>query len=235
MAMDTKQDLASRLGIYLVDLSQVSFWDMFNEEEKEISEVVNGVTIIDIQGSLYKHSLSKIYDAISDCQTDRILFQMDSPGGEFLGTPELHELIKNCGKETIGFVSGMCCSGCYYLASACDKIIVTKASLLGSIGAISVVHTGGANEYSVFKSGKFKALGNGAEALTDEGKNRMQEKINLIAEQFYSAVSEGRGVSSEVIQSTHADSFYTFCAPEWMYDDVMTKEEIRKGILNESV
>ena len=221
-------------GVLLADLShQTSFFDFFMDEPEPISSIVNGVTVIDVVGSLYKFTLDEIYNAVLNAETEEIVFMFDTPGGEFLRTPELYSLIKSCGKKTLAYVSGMCCSGGYYLASACNKIIVSEASLIGSIGAISIVSKNDSESYHVFKSGKFKALGNGAEAITDEGKNHLQEKINQIAQQFYMAVSQGRGVSVEQIVETNADSYYVFNAPEWMYDAVMSPAEFKKELTDE--
>ena len=38
--------------------------------------------------------------------------------------------------NTVAYVKGMCCSAAYYLASACDRVIVTETALVGSIGAV---------------------------------------------------------------------------------------------------
>lgn len=67
---------------------------------------------------------------------DEVIFVFDSPGGDVQGCHETAELIKSLPVETVAYVKGMCCSAAYYLASACDQVIVTETALVGSIGTV---------------------------------------------------------------------------------------------------
>lgn len=44
-------------------------------------------------------------------------------------------------KPIIAYASGSCCSGAYWIVSACDKIMAADTAILGSIGVVFIFIT----------------------------------------------------------------------------------------------
>lgn len=110
-----------------------------------------GVVVIPVTGPLFRHAnlltavcgatsyelLAQDFNkALNDPNISAILFDVDNPSGEVNGCSELADMIYNArGKKPIlAYASGSCCSGAYWIASACDKIMAADTAILGSIG-----------------------------------------------------------------------------------------------------
>ncbi|NME67194.1 S49 family peptidase [Flammeovirga aprica] len=66
-----------------------------------------------------------------------IILNLSTPGGQALGTEYLVNVISNISTPKVAFVEQMACSGGYWIASACDQIILSSATaLVGSIGTM---------------------------------------------------------------------------------------------------
>ena len=117
-------------------------------------ELRNGIAIIPIHGLLTKRterfsalmgttSYEDIFNAISgaieDEKVERILLDIDSPGGEVSGLFDLVGFIFNSRnqKPIYSVANDYACSAAYAIASAMEKIYVTCTSCVGSIGVIA--------------------------------------------------------------------------------------------------
>lgn len=100
---------------------------------------VQGVVTADDQfsGSSGSKTKMSVLDKIK--ANDNIIgaiFDFDTPGGEGASTRQFSKAIKNLGKPTVGLVRNMSASAGYWLASACDTVILEdEISEVGSIGA----------------------------------------------------------------------------------------------------
>ena len=105
-----------------------------------------GVAVIPATGPLFRHAnlltavcgatsyelLAQDFNkALNDPNISAILFDVDSPDGEVNGCSELADMIYNArGKRPIlAYASGSCCSGAYWIASACDKIMAADQGI----------------------------------------------------------------------------------------------------------
>ena len=117
--------------------------------------VRNNVAVIPIHGPLFRYAnlftvisgatsyelLARDFnEALENQEVKAILFDIDSPGGEVNGCSELADMIYQARgkKPIIAYASGNCCSGAYWIAAACDEIVVTDTALVGSIGVVAV-------------------------------------------------------------------------------------------------
>lgn len=203
-------------------------WSDSRKEEELYSVTEDGTAIISISGHLmknpdffdrlfgasgYEEIQKAIKSAIDDQRVNGIILDIDSPGGTVNGADETAEMIFNArGKKPIvAFTSGMMASAAYMIGSAADKIVVGKNAELGSIGVL-MIHT----DYSkamekigikrtYLKAGKFKALGNPAEPLTDEAREVFQAELNHIYGNFIDTVALNRDVESEKVRADMAD------------------------------
>lgn len=135
-----------------------------------------------------------------------IIIKANSPGGSPVISGVAYNEILNLKKKykdrkipIYVVVEDVCASGCYYIASAADKIYADQASLVGSIGVIS----GGFGfskaieklgiERRLKTAGNNKGMGDPFSPETPEQQEIWQTLLNEIHQQFISAVSQGRG------------------------------------------
>jgi len=96
-------------------------------------------------------------------------------------------------------VEDMCASGCYYIAAAADRIYVSQASIVGSIGVLmsSFGFTGLMDKLGIERrlmtAGENKALMDPFSPYSPKHKEFTQAMLKEIHEQFIDAVRAGRG------------------------------------------
>jgi len=166
------------------------------------------------------------YDAISqslinfanDEDIDNILMVLDTPGGDASGISELSDLVKAVGqyKPVTAYASGAAFSAGYWLATSANELRGAKMSELGSIGAIATfssvakaLEEAGVETY-VSRSGKFKALLNSREPISEEAKELLDSKTQYLHQVFINNVLQNRPSLSSRAQSSWAEgqTFY---------------------------
>jgi len=197
------------------------------ENESFQYTVIDNVAFIPLQGALvhkgsamdamcgimnYAEIGNMLNTAITDPQVNKIVFDCNSGGGTVAGAFTLAEKVFNSrgDKELIAVVDEAAYSACYLVASACDRIVLSKTSGVGSIGVVSAHH-----DYSdALKSegvavtyvyaGDKKVDANPYEALKDSAKIDMQNRVDKFYNMFVNEVSKNRGISDETIIGTQA-------------------------------
>ena len=197
------------------------------ENESFQYTVIDNVAFIPLQGALvhkgsamdamcgimnYAEIGNMLNTAIADPQVTKIVFDCNSGGGTVAGAFTLAEKVFNSrgDKELIAVVDEAAYSACYLVASACDRIVLSKTSGVGSIGVVSAHH-----DYSdALKSegvavtyvyaGDKKVDANPYEALKDSAKIDMQNRVDKFYTMFVNEVSKNRGISAETIIGTQA-------------------------------
>ena len=140
--------------------------------------------------------------ALNDPNISAILFDVDSPGGEVNGCSELADMIYNARgkKPIIAYASGSCCSGAYWIASACDKIMAADTAILGSIGVVSIFEK--EDEKKTIEIVSSQSPNKRPDVETEEGKAKIQEHIDALAEVFINKVALHRDISpKDVIEN----------------------------------
>jgi len=176
--------------------------------------------------------------AANDSAIRAILMNYDSPGGAAAGAAETAahlDWLDNNVKPVHSHTSKTLTSAAYWLGSAGRRLTATDMSTLGSIGVV-LVH----KEYTVmlekagikatvFREGKYKALGNPYEKLTPLAKDTIQKKLSDYRQFFVEAVSKYRGLSEEFVSKQIATGA-EFWGPEalrlGMVDKIMTLEAV---------
>ncbi|TIS37512.1 S49 family peptidase [Mesorhizobium sp.] len=186
----------------------------------ERMKIRGNVAILDVAGPLFKKanlfvafSGATSYEilrrdlqaALDDRAVDAIMINVDSPGGEANGCDELAAAIYAArGKKPItAFVSGMACSGGYWIASAADRVIVSDLAVLGSIGVVlGITDRKKADERNGINRIEFvssQSPGKRPDVETDEGKARVQKMVDDLATVFVSAVAKHRKVDAGTV------------------------------------
>lgn len=160
--------------------------------------------LIDGDNKTYKNLSLGLQAAFKDKKTVAVVVSANSPGGspvysdmvyhEILRLRQLYPKI-----PLYVVIEEVCASGCYYIASAANKIYASPASIVGSIG---VIYTGfGLNglmdklgvDNRLLIAGKNKAMGYPFIPPNKEQESMQQEMLDKIHQQFIVAVKNGRG------------------------------------------
>lgn len=177
----------------------------------------DGVAIIPVVGPLFRYAniftqisgassyeiLAKDFTAaLDDPAIKAIILDIDSPGGEVNGVAELAGMVFEARgrKPIIAYASGDAASGAYWLASAADQIVVSETSALGSIGVVGVYRSKDAGESAseieiVSSQSPHKRL----DPASSEGKKRLQQRIDAMANVFITTISRNRGVDPTTV------------------------------------
>lgn len=190
--------VAKELGKDLRDTNAVSIRD--------------GVAVIKVSGPLFRYAnlmtricgatsyelLAQDFNkAVQNPNIKGILLDIDSPGGEVNGCSELSDMIYQArgAKPIIAYASGACCSGAYWIASACDKILAADTAILGSIGVVSIFEKD--DEDKTIEIVSSQSPNKRPDINTEEGKAKIQARVDELAEVFIAKVARNRGISED--------------------------------------
>lgn len=147
--------------------------------------------------------------AVQDPNVKAVLFDVDSGGGFVSGVPEACDAIHKLRGQTpmVAVSNMMMASAAYHVASSADEIVTPPSSLTGSIGVWTVVFDEmkawemlGIEPFMV-KAGKFKALGNGYEPVTEEVVSRLQERVDRDYGRFVEHIARNRGAKAADVRN----------------------------------
>lgn len=180
------------------------------------------IAIIDVEGTMANERQSglltsgenpvsifieKLDKAANDDNVKAVVIRMDTPGGTVVAADIMYHQLKEFKRKTqkpvIVSVTGMACSGGYYLSCAADGIIAQPSSVVGNIGTIFQTFSieGTMNKIGIktvtIKSGTLKDIGSPLHNLTDPEKEVLQGIITEMFQQFVSIVHESRKSISE--------------------------------------
>lgn len=183
----------------------------------------DGVAVIPVHGVLlnrfsgcwgfvtgYNFIRAQMNAADADPDVTLIVFDHNTPGGDAAGCFELTAEIRDLATPTLAVVDDMAASGGYATAAACNKVIATKSSSVGSIGVYRLhVSLAGANEqmgvrYTLVFAGEHKVDGNPFEDLPDSVREDMQASVDQRYDEFVADIVASRGLDEDVVRGTEA-------------------------------
>lgn len=150
-------------------------------------------------GSAAIENIAKDFQSLLDNdEVKSIILDFDTPGGAITGVNELAEIIyKARGIKPIkAYVTGMACSAGYFLAAACDEIIIDEMGQVGSIGVMRVVSK--QNDKSVIFKSSQSPMKN-VEAESEQGRAEYQAKVDYLASIFIDKVAKYRGITADEV------------------------------------
>jgi len=217
MAAVTEQRRSRRWGvffkmlmfIYLIAIGAMAFYPKF---EKEFStDDKKHTAIVDVLGEIAGSEAANadsiiegLRNALKDKNTKGVILNVNSPGGSPVQAAYVFAEIRRLKEKhpdipIYAVVSDICASGAYYIAAAADKIYVSEASMIGSIGVImngfgfvNTMEKLGVDRRLII-AGKHKALMDPFSATNSEENEHMQTLVNDVHQQFIAAVRQGRG------------------------------------------
>lgn len=184
----------------------------------------SGAAIIGIRGSISRRatlmsslcggsSVEEISDALRAClanpQCDRIILDVDSPGGAVDGIPELADEIfaARAQKPITAYVDTTAASAAYWLATQANELVVAPSGRVGSIGVFTLhldqsraLEAAGITP-TFIQAGKFKTEENPLEPLDDDAKAAIQSRVDAFYGMFVRDVARGRAVGVDQVRA----------------------------------
>lgn len=215
--------LSGKIGATIVDeLSgelNTDAWQGGIRATDEYTVLADGTAIVPIQGKLahrhygveassgiqsYSGALTMMDNGLADDKVKRIVFNMDTPGGEATGAFEAARQVFNARgkKPLIALVNESATSAGYLLAAACDTILLNNSGRVGSVGVIArVVDFSEAEKMEGLKSHVVFA-GEGKNMLANSSVSKpelewLQGKLNSTYDMFVKTVAEFRPALTE--------------------------------------
>jgi signal peptide peptidase SppA len=188
-------------------------------------------------GTSIEQLTASFRQAMSDPSVKAIVLNVDSPGGSVDGVPELGAeiLAARAQKKTIAVSDTMAASAAYWLASACDELVVTPSGSVGSIGVFAVhedyskaLETEGVS-VTLVSAGKYKTEGNPYQALSSEAKDALQSDVDKFYGMFVKAVAQGRRTIQETVKNGYGEGRMVMAqdaVKEGMADRVATLDQV---------
>ena len=163
--------------------------------------------------------------ALENPQIKAIILDIDSPGGEVNGVSELSNMIFEARggpprdgsprgisirgkKPIIAYASGDAASGAYWIASAADEIVVSETAALGSIGVVAIYRGKGSKTpgYQTQSTDDIEIVSSQSphkrlDPATDEGRARLQVRIDSMAEVFIEAIARNRRTTAHEVKA----------------------------------
>ncbi|KAI8575456.1 hypothetical protein K450DRAFT_261527 [Umbelopsis ramanniana AG] len=145
-----------------------------------------------------------------DTSIQAIILRVDSPGGTFIASDTLAEAIDyaKSKKPIIASIGGMAASGGYYVAANASLIIANRASLVGSIGVISMALDLSSllQRFGI----TFESLTTGVPTTIFEPQTDLQVIVNEartkhLYHKFVERVSESRNISIDIVKEYLAE------------------------------
>ncbi len=190
-----------------------------------------GIAVIEVSGSLvnrasgmeaqsgltsYEQLGNEILEAATDPMVRGILLRLDSYGGEANGAWDVASLIEEAArmKPVWASVDDWALSAGYLLASATDRIWVTRTGGVGSVGIIAM-HldqsgwdaANGLRYTTIFAGGRKNDF-NPHEPLSEGARSVLVAEVDRLYGMFVDAVARRRSLSAAAVRSTEAGIFY---------------------------
>lgn len=178
-----------------------------------------GVAVIPIAGFLtaraywptdrasYEWIGAQLRSALRDPSVQRVVLNVDSPGGQVAGTDALAAEIYAARdvKPVHAFVQGQAASAAYWLASAAEQVYAGRTSMLGSIGVIWTFTDWskydaavGIQEIDIVSS---QSPDKAVDPTTRTGRAKIQATVDQLAGVFVGDVARNRGVAEATVVS----------------------------------
>lgn len=200
-------------------------------DRQTLAVTPDGLAVIDISGSLVNRSswldapsgltsyanIREEFDlAMASPAIRGVLMRIDSNGGECAGCFDLADAIfaMRGAKPIWAVVDDAAFSAAYMLASAADKVFVSRTGGVGSIGVVAThVDASGWDEkaglkYTMLTAGAHKKDFNAHEPLSEGARSQLQAEINRLYGLFVETVARNRGMPAEAVRATEARLYF---------------------------
>lgn len=227
-----------------------------SSQSDRVSYGAPGVGVVPVHGTLVHRgsgvnalsglssyqSIRRNFDkAMNDPGVSKVVLDIDSPGGEAAGVFDLSDHIYNSRgrKPIIASVNESAFSAAYAIASAADKIYVSRTAGVGSVGVMAL-HMDKTQKdekegvkYTAVYAGKKKVDLNPHMPLSDEAKATIQARVDKTYDLFVKTVARNNAVDEDKIRNTEAGIFTGEDAVKaGLADGLKTYEDLMTDLTN---
>lgn len=169
----------------------------------------------------YSTIATAVNQLLSDTAVQSIVLSWASPGGDAAGIEDLGTFLKEAGKikPIHSWVGQAALSAAYWAAASCKSVRASELGETGSVGAIMQFTSVARRlqeqgvDVHIERAGKYKALLQPSEALTEAGRAYMRDKVEYLHEFFIKHIEQARPSLRDVSRSKWAEG-QTFYARE---------------------
>ncbi|WP_316206000.1 S49 family peptidase [Bradyrhizobium sp. SZCCHNR3058] len=195
--------------------------EAYRGQELERSERATrrgNVAVIDVAGPLFKRAnlmttfcgatayetvRRDLQAAMDNASVSAILLNIHSPGGEAAGVAELASAINEVRgrKRIVSYAGDQAASAAFWIGTASDEFLIGPTAALGSMGVVAGYRDTSAQDAArgiktiefVSSQSPYKRV----DLNTQEGRDRVQARVDAMAAVFVETVASYRGVSVE--------------------------------------
>ena len=191
------------------------WWDSYDAILARVEGAMTGQFIA--EQHKWRNSWKDDYQPLDPTPARAVILRIDSPGGDAAGATYAHRKLRKMRAQydipLYAYADEMACSAGYEIACAADEIWLPDTGVVGSIGVIATMFDRtGANEKAgvdveLVTSGEYKADGHADRPLTSDILGRTQQRVDELADVFFSVVAEARGTTPSAIAGLQAATF----------------------------
>ena len=190
-----------------------------------------GIAVIPVHGTLVRRTLgleatsgltsyttiaAQLDAALANPEARAILLDVDSPGGETSGVFDLADRIRAGSrvKPVWAVANDMAFSAAYALASAANRVFLSRTGGVGSIGVIALHADQSAKDeqdgvrYTTVFAGARKNDLNPHAPLSDEAFAGLETEVHRVYDLFVGTVAQHRGLTTAQVRATEAGLFF---------------------------
>ncbi len=179
------------------------------------------IGVVQLYGAIGTAIKGQVYEPIfeslkRDRRIKAVVLDIDSPGGSASASEILYAAVGKVAavKPVVSFVRGTGASGSYMIACASHRIIAQPASMVGSIGVISIrpivdelLQKLGVSVL-INKSGRLKDMGSPFRKPTDEENQKFQAITDYFYDHFVELVANARKLDKEKVRGLATGEVY---------------------------
>ena len=177
---------------------------------------------------------SKLRAAEEDKDVERMVLNIDSPGGTAKGVASLASEIRALETETVAFASGDMLSAAYWIGSAADRVVASPISRVGSIGVYSTLQSqkkrkeAAGIETKIVRSTPKKGITDPSEQISEDAVKKVQGIVDRMHSEFAKDVAQNRNLSEKYVKTEMADASIKVGedAEDDFTDDTMTYDAL---------
>jgi len=183
----------------------------YSTSASERVQIIGNIAVISVKGSIFRYSniftdyynLTTVDNLSEDVafaenhrDVDKVVFYVDSGGGQANGISEFTQKVSQMLKPTTSYISGSGASAAYWIASATDNIVISKTAIAGSIGAMLEIYD---DSEMLEKFGIKKTVYKSKVSPNKNSDTELQTIVDRLGEEFVTDVAKNRNVSFEYV------------------------------------
>jgi protease-4 len=143
-----------------------------------------------------------------------VIYEWNSGGGAVVASKEVRREIESLEMTTVCRFRDVAASGAYLASLGCDRIVADSASITGSIGVkssyleFSELMDELGVEYVNITSGSLKDAGSPYKNITAQERQILQEKTDIIHEEFVSDVESERNLTQSQVEEVRTGEIF---------------------------